>query len=153
MPTPFCQQTGRPHSEYTGLLETCPHCKDVIPKLVQHTEIHSSGPQVTPSSNPYEVINLDDESPAMSTALPRFSTFRNNAQQVESHRQTAIRNVPKHNKRAILNAGAKSYTLQNKTLKIVPIPENVKICIVKGIMDTPRSFSILGLSYLYFFLT
>ena len=90
MPSPFCQQTGRAHSEYVGLLDTCPHCKDIIQKPAQHTGLHISGLQTASPSNPNDIINLDDETPAMSTALPRFPTFRDNAAQVESHRQIAI---------------------------------------------------------------
>ena len=144
MASPFCRQTGRAHSEYVGLLHKCPHCKDSIAEPAQKEHSHRSESTLSFPSTASSIIDLESDQPAMPTPLPRFPTFQPYSAEVESHRQTAIRSVPKSNKRQPNHAGSPALSIQTKASKTVPIPENVKIVVIKGIAGAPRSFTTLG---------
>ena len=144
MSQPFCCQTGLPHSEYCWLLKICPHCKVNIPDMSNKNDSYHNVPKQHHSSTTAPIIDLEQDPPALLTALPRFLTFHPYAIKVESHRQTAIRKVPRTNKQSPHHAGSKPLSIQIEASKMMPIQENVTITIIKGLAASPRSFMVLG---------
>jgi hypothetical protein len=73
-----------------------------------------------------------------------FPTFQATASTVETAHQTAISKTQNSTGQGqSLNASAKTLTSQHKPPKNIPVMENMKVLMVKGIKGSKPSFSIL----------
>ncbi len=162
MSSPFCGKTGKPHSQYLGVENFCPGCGKEISVLLQvekPTSLLSSTPPVKSIITLLSDNEDDVAVPTLTTArfptfqatastieTARFPTFQATASTVETARQTAISKTQNATGRGrSFNAGAKTLTSQHKPPKSVPVMENVKVSIVKGVNGAKSSFSLLGL--------
>ena len=150
MSSAYCGKTSKPYFQYLGIENFCPGCgKDITILLLD--EKHPSLPQSTSSVKSIITLSSDNEDdiavPVLTTA--RFPTFQVTASTVETACQTAISKTQNATGQGwSLNAGVKTLASQHKPPKSVPVMENVKISIVKGINGSKLSFSILGMVFI-----
>src|SRR5439155_3505919 len=135
MSSPFCGKTGKPHSQYLGVKNFCTGCGKEISVLLQVEKPTSLLSSTSPIKSIITLLSDNEDDVAVPTlTTTRFPTFQATASTVETARQTTISKTQNTTGRGqSFNAGAKTLTSQYKPPKSVPVMENVKVSMVKGV--------------------